>query len=959
MWNRRGARPLSVGVVVAALLVVIPNAFAKPAPPAGQLPANGVKVATLPLFTWKPVASAAKYEFAVSSDKRFTNAAAGNSAYETQNTAASLDTALRSGTYWWHVRSVTKTGQRSSWTTPRSFTVAFAPVTNILGPTTGTAFQIPPASLTDSVVLRWAPMPNAANYNVSIASDALMSQLVSGGGGGVDTVDGTSDTIWDKLPDGTYYWTVTPLDAEGNPGIPSPMRSFTIAWQSTAASPTAIDLVGGDTQASPAFSWGSVYGASKYELEVSTSSVFASSGKVCCDVPTSSTSYTPVNLLSDNQYFWRVRPYDVHGVPGAWSVGNPFTTTFDNVPPLVGDSIANVHLRDMSDTGGNSMKDPVVEWDPVMGASYYEIVLYPWVTVNSDSYCDQSNPALDANTVAPSWSILGAPQGSPPPFGSAGPKGSIGDFTTYSAFCVRIRAADTDASGATTFGDWTDVNGLTSPMFDLQTGATPTTSPGCNATGAGGTYRSWLCPSDYVEPAQGATFTSTPTLFVWKHLQNAVGYYIVVARDPSFTNILDYAFTFEPAYAPGTTTYTDENSPIYWAVLPVYGDGSIYQPASLLKTQGNPRQFTKQSIAPTMTAVSATGLGVSFQWTPAIGAAYYNLQVASDPTYTNLLEDITTDSPAYTAAKTYPAGQTLYYRVRSVDWNGLPTVWATGSFSRSLASPAPVAPTGDINPASLDGVPTWAWSPVAGAVSYDLHVDYPDGSVKDDAGIQPTLITWEKLDGMGVWTWKVRAEFPATGGSTVPGPWSAPQSFTRLFGAPTGRRSVVTKSRVLLSWLSKQGAKQYHLQVATSPDFTNLVDDLSQDGTSFAPTLAEAAFQHGGKLLWRVATVDAEGNQSVWSPVQSVVLAQGMKVTANKKPALNAATVIRIKVVDTKGKPVKNVTVRVAGAGTTPRAKLTNAKGIVVIGVKPTESGNVTFRATKAGYQLATIVDKV
>ncbi len=57
-----------------------------------------------------------------------------------------------------------------------------------------------------------------------------------------------------------------------------------------------------------------------------------------------------------------------------------------------------------------------------------------------------------------------------------------------------------------------------------------------------------------------------------------------------------------------------------------------------------------------------------------------------------------------------------------------------------------------------------------------------------------------------------------------------------------------------------------------------------------------------------------------------------------------------------RGAPIKGATVRVAGAGTPPRAKRTNKKGVVILKVRPTSAGTVTFQATKSGYQLGKLV---
>ena len=38
-------------------------------------------------------------------------------------------------------------------------------------------------------------------------------------------------------------------------------------------------------------------------------------------------------------------------------------------------------------------------------------------------------------------------------------------------------------------------------------------------------------------------------LFRWKPLQGYASYYVLVSRDPNFTNLVDYAFVKIPAYA--------------------------------------------------------------------------------------------------------------------------------------------------------------------------------------------------------------------------------------------------------------------------------------------------------------------------------------------------------------------------------------------------------------------------
>ncbi|MEO9175836.1 MAG: hypothetical protein ABI317_10030, partial [Gaiellales bacterium] len=118
-------------------------------------------------------------------------------------------------------------------------------------------------------------------------------------------------------------------------------------------------------------------------------------------------------------------------------------------------------------------------------------------------------------------------------------------------------------------------------------------------------------------------------------------------------------------------------------------------------------------------------------------------------------------------------------------------------------------------------------------------------------------------------------------------------------------------------------------------------------------------YSNGGLLLWRVAAVDAEGNQGDWSPAAKVVLAKAITIKGSATPTRGKALAVTVTVTDITGKPIKNATVRVAGAGTPPRAKRTNKKGIVVLKVRATSIGDVIFQATKAGYQLGKLDDPI
>ena len=121
-------------------------------------------------------------------------------------------------------------------------------------------------------------------------------------------------------------------------------------------------------------------------------------------------------------------------------------------------------------------------------------------------------------------------------------------------YCVRVRARTApDQTGNSVYGDYSTIaNAFTyaGPQSGVVT-----------ALGAG----------DYLTPTQGESRRSMP-FFRWRPVAGMRSYWVLVSKDPSFTNIVDYAFTQMPGYAPrtngGDTTYPDETTTYYWVVLP-------------------------------------------------------------------------------------------------------------------------------------------------------------------------------------------------------------------------------------------------------------------------------------------------------------------------------------------------------------------------------------------------------
>jgi hypothetical protein len=934
------------------LLGGVGSAGAGPAVPRIIGPGDGSSVASLPIFSWQPVAGAEKYEFELAADTGFNSQIAFAS---TRNTRATLKTAMANGEYFWRVRSINAAGDPGTWSPPRSITMAWTARPSLLHPSHEATLTYP----LDAFKLKWSPVAGASRYVVRVATDPALGSLVWSGGP-IETAS-TEFTASEPLAPGTYYWGITPLNAEGNAGVASTTASFRWEWPSTTT-PTFTDLAAAPEMVDPYFAWDRVPGAAGYEVEVNSSSDWAPGSKVCCNqlrlsspITTLGLSLAPPILLDNNTYYWRVRAIDASNNAGVWNVGPSFTKTFANVPPTPAPSVKNLRMRDNLSDPFNGVDPstisfprdtavPIVTWDAVPGASGYEVDVTPYTT-----FCDWTAPQSHwvKFTSATSWTPLGWSWIGVKPFPN--PEAVTNDLLTAllddQQYCVRVRPVDraSHISGPTVFGDWTYLAGPSAPAFRY-------TGPPGDATCSPCT----LAPSDYLLPQTGSTVGRMP-LFTWQPITGAESYYVIVARDPNFTNVVDYAYTRIPAYAPRTMTtskgYADELTEYYWVVLPARepnGGGVSAHPLD-----GPAPGFHKQSTPPTRMAPangSVTNGPTTFRWTPVDSARRYNLQVAQDPNFSPpLLDNVLTDSTAYTSNTTYPSDTVLYWRVRADAEDGSLHVglsWSTtGTFQKQLLAPTP----DPANPTQGTFLPTIQWSPVPGAVSYDVHVEESDGDQRDYSNIPSHAATFVKMTGVGILTLRARANFPTANGSTIDGPYSAPMPFTRTFPEPGSPSADVGPNHIAISWDEVLSAKQYRVQFSSRADFSQLLENATTQAPNYAPLMTQRDYIDGGRLFWRVAPVDADNNVGDWSAVQQFGRPQVMRMRSTGIPVRARKTTITV-TVTTGRAAVARARVRIWGAGMRARAKYTNAQGRASFTITPRKRGRVYVAATKSGF---------
>lgn len=933
-------------------------------------PADGSAQKSVPTYSWAPVRGADMYQFQLSADPHFESIVLSQrrGSFKTKNTYATVDGALADSDYYWRVRAVSAKGAAGRWSAARSIRKRWASAPSLEGPADGTDIRFG----RDALVMRWSRVDHAYKYLLKVATDPAMANSVLGVRGQGITTSGTAYAPQVKLPDGRYYWTVTPLDAAEHPGDTSAVGTFSWKWPTryselgvAPGSATSVSDAGAgwptfvagspyyipgakpfttpDVQHAidPQLSWQPIPGAVLYEVEINHSEYFAAGSKMCCKETVTGTTMFPRNVLANNRYYWRVRALDSDGNAGEWNVGPAFQKDFDvlqdaatgQILPTVRNLRVVRHPDDhgTGDAGGAPQTEvPIVAWDPVIGASSYQVQVVERTSLGCNW---TSRTGWDVVTAATAWTPLSNTWGGRKPgqisYERLSKDLSYLQLQPGTSYCVRV-AAQSDRNEQRDFvvSDWTYLGGNGASAFTYVAPSVGTPRMPFAATA-----------SDYLTPDAGNNVRLP--LFTWKPIPGARSYYVVVAKDQYFTEIRDVALTQVPAYAPRDGrrpwTYPDETTPYYWAVVPAGAPNGDDAPSPPLFNA--PRSFGKLSNAPVLEN-AAGGRTPALRWSAVEGARTYVVQVARDESFSDLVEEVTTDSSGHSSSLTFPADSALHWRVRAADENKVGLRW---SDPRTLASQLD-APGQLGGPTEGEGIPVLTWDHVQGAASYDYHVEQVDGT-KRNFRMVSNAFTPVAFYGTGVWRWQVRANFPY-GNTVVSSGYTGMRPFTRHIATPAGIRTRRSGGGIELSWAPAPMARRYRVEVAADDSFTRVLERVTTDNTSYAPRMTKTGFDGSRPLFWRVAAIDEGNNLGGWAttPLSN---ARTMRVQLKK----SGRRAVRIRVTDARKRPVKAALVRVSGAGLrSTMRKRTGKRGTVTMKLKGAKRGKVLFHIEKRGY---------
>jgi len=236
------------------------------------------------------------------------------------------------------------------------------------------------ASTSYTVNFWWDPVDHALTYHLQVVTP----NFASPGSLVLDTIV-KKNTFSFTLNPGNYQWRVMAANGSSQTAYTTP-RSFAVA--ATSIKQQSVQLLSPvnnyiTNQNAVVFQWNSLYGATKYHIEIDTNNFSNESAVVTNTViPGQQLNFT---FPKDQVYQWRIRAEN-DTAQSQWSTIN--LVTYDHTPP------AKVSL--VSPTNGQTVSLPVpLQWNAPVSATKYKVYVYK---SDSTSLYNQNFPVQVSTT---------------------------------------------------------------------------------------------------------------------------------------------------------------------------------------------------------------------------------------------------------------------------------------------------------------------------------------------------------------------------------------------------------------------------------------------------------------------------------------------------------------------------------------------------------------------------------
>ncbi len=942
-------RVFSLAASLLLLVGLLPAGVAMAAPPSGAptllTPTEGQTVSANPTFSWSAVSGAAKYRFQVSTSSSFTSTVYN---VDTVNRKGTPPTDLPLGLLYWRVAATDGGSGIGSYTTG-TFTKEWGNAPTIIVPDLVDTFDFP----TQPVLFRWESLAGAKNYTIEIddASDFV--------GASSSTTNNTSFTLTEPPTIGqTFFWRLRATSSTG--GVVTDWtetRSYAYTWTDKPTLLTPADNVGSPIR-DITFSWSVVVGAKLYQLQISPNGDFTNN-KIL-DIDIKSTTYNaPVNL-NNGSYYWRVRAKDARSTPnnGAWSTEFQFTRNWPQHP----DEIAPAYDGVTTPVVGI----PTLEWSPVPLASSYLVQIGTdrnfsagtfvscttnRTTITPYAHLEGSVPVPGTCTMAVEhgrtyyWKVqaVDATGNINGIFSETDPNStwrfiyaapvptlvSPADNATVETPTLVWNAVDNieqykvtilkangvkEVSTETYATSWTPTSLLDPLDGPFQWYVTTIDGDGQPGLVPSGRFHFSLDPVttdtgfNITSPADGSSTARMPAM-TWDPYTGADYYKVLYGVSGGTFSLVPLSGGAELAYAGFTYIPLPLSSDTYMFYIEAYSaaDALIGQSAIQTFTVTAPLQLgSLDYLSPPRCTTIATCTTLSdtptLEWEPIAGAGAYEVTLANDAEFTNVVKRYKTMFTTLTPRESFvdqQAGQALYWFVKPcVDMalaacgpNAQTNANDTASaFRKNSAAIETLTPPEDNPGSTADDVAnqiTFTWADYLStnqalnpavdqeAKSYKIEVSLTAdfASIFDTQTLDQTTYTpFNKTYPEGPIFWRVQA----VDGSNNPLTFSPIRRVVKSSPAVVTTRPVNASHETgvpYFQWIPQSFAATYTLELYKNGDTNfsaaNKILTQSTKFSAWAPTTSLPS----GEYAWRVRRVDADNRDGAWSQARTFTLA--------------------------------------------------------------------------------------
>ena len=710
-----------------------------------------------------------------------------------------------------------------------------------------------------------------------------------------------------------YYRVVAYRTLDGQYSDPSNTADATMVILPPELLTPTDDFLTSD--ATPAFTWNAITGATLYRIQVSNNDAFT--GTLVINLTRAVPNYTPTTALVNREWFWRVQARGTTAAWSAWSEVGSFT--IDTVDPV------KPGLKLPTSGTVTSLSQPQFEWtdtlNPAGSIDHYEIEI--------DNNADFSSPVEGESAV------LSFTPAAPLPdalyYWQVQAVDKAGNGSGWSlAWNLRINADVTPAplnllpaegellNDATPLFSWDAVSdatqyriqvdetaSLTAPLTINMTRTVPNFTPvtalangvwwwRVQALGTDGAWGAWSSPQsfsiDTVKPVKPVGLTLNGTEFDVREITvgwtdnpdpAVVEYQVQIDNSTAFSiPLVADAAVLDPPFVFASPLLTD--GVYYWRVQAVDAAGNTSGWTAIMNVRIDADATPVPGLTEPADLASKNDATPTFKWADlsADGVTSYQLQVSGDSTDFNPLRiNVTRSVPFFTPTTVLPNGIS-YWKVRALGGDGAWSDWSA-FFTLTIDTVKPVkitltAPDNGVEELTDQPEFTWSASTDAGFAHYEFQID--DSSVFGSPAIELLNLTADSyIPPTGAladakYYWRVQVVDLAGNKSG----WTLARTLT-IDADPTptptplspigGARTNDTTPKLTWGAISP-AALQYQVKIANNAECLTPKFNALRTATDFTPATALTA----GTWYWCVRAQSADSKWGAYSAGESFVI---------------------------------------------------------------------------------------